>query len=313
MDFIDFYNQKSIETIKSQYKSLVNRCDKYMSLHPDAKLWIRDSDHMYCSIRLEYRNVPDEDYKKLTSTCGMCGSDYHVNMITEDVMINICEYCYAYSEVFDWERMKMLLRYLEKVDSEDQQENKSKIKFDLLLAHLGLKKRIKPNKNRLKSEKKWLNQSSLENIQKANKFRIRVLTPQKSLLYLTLDRIRMDVNERLYLEKDGKKENVIFAGIYLKTRDKNNQRIYQGDIVRFKIKNTDTIWEGVASRKEGAGKYPFWVEDNLNSNFPPEPRMINFQSMEVIGNIFENPDYKVFGGDEAKYYANLIKGMEKSI
>lgn len=56
---------------------LIQRCTRYMESHPNAELWLRDTDHKYCPIRLESKGVPREDYKELLSTCPHCGSTFH--------------------------------------------------------------------------------------------------------------------------------------------------------------------------------------------------------------------------------------------
>ena len=309
MELRNFINE-SQSVVRKDCASLINRCDNYMLLHPQAKLWLRDTDHRFNPIRLESENVPFEDYTELISICSKCGSNIHVdydNNVYDDYGLCFCQYCQSLVCGDGWTKLKKLLTYLDRIDLD--KENNVEKNYE---KHFGYSNKaditdkiitVKPNV------------FAMRNSEYALRLRIRVLTKEKQLLYLTLNRIRMYGENSLYIvhEKD-KSDKVQFAGVCLFGRDKNGERLFQGDIVRFDIKHPDgriLTWEGVlANVKHNNDSVLYIVEDNLYNNFPPSPDWIDNNTIEVIGNLFEDPEYKIMGGDEAKYFATLINGVD---
>lgn len=320
MELRDFYNIESQNLVRKECDFLICRCENYMRLHPQAKLWLRDTDHHYNPIRLESENVPFEDYKELTSICPKCGSNIHVdydnNGYYAEYELRFCKYCQSLVCEDGWTKLQKLLTYLDKIDKVIE-DNENKEKENSIFHHF-LHKFFHKSINDTGIFNKTLvdspNVYAIHNQEKALRFKVRVLTKDKKLLYLALNRIRMDGENSLYIirEKD-KSDKVQFAGAYLNGRDKNGERLFQGDIVRFVFKHPDgriLTGEGVlANMKQKEGRCFYIIEDNLNNNFPPSPDWIDKNTIEVIGNIFEKPDYKILGGHEAKYYAALIKGV----
>ncbi len=296
------------DVVRTECASLINRCDKYMLLHPQSKLWLRDTDHTYNSIRLESENVTIEDYKDLTSTCPRCGSNIHIKYgYYEDYGLLFCEYCQSLVCNDGWEKLNLLLSYLDRIDLTNKNEDQKGISF--LTSYI--KKLFDRNKPKT-SLTVIPNYSTIKNQELASRYRLRVLDKNKQLLYLTLNRIRMDEGGDLYIDHNkDKSDKVQFAGIYLNGRDINDQRLFQGDIVRFKFKEPVgrfSNWEGVlVNRKQENDNILYIVEDNIHNNFPPSPNWIDNNTIEVIGNIFEMPDYRIMGGEEAKNFAYVIR------
>lgn len=310
MEFVNFSREEA-EYVKKTYHALIERCDTYIHRHPSAKIWIRDTDHTYSSIRLE-GNIPMEDYKELVSTCACCGSNQSLSMGDEDFGgIAICDYCRAMKAEYGYGKFYKMMSFLGKIDGEERQSN-------------------------IETQNAIPNSQYLNNVEKAKRFRVRVLVNKQGLLsriqrkqellYLNIDRLRMDEDSRIYIPHgDDKSDIVKFAGIYLNERDKNGHRMFQGDIVKFSCRNFRgemICEEGVLCEVLSNNHYPnvgeqypqptkFYIEDNLNYNFPPPPNAIVNESIEIIGNIFENANYKINGGDEAKYYANCIREVEE--
>lgn len=266
--------------VRRDCTALIQKCDNYLHYHPKAKLWIRDTDHKYCPIRLESENVPPEDYKVLISTCPKCGSNLlgkkaNSNDHYEDYDLEFCDYCLAVSEKTGRKKLLRLLQYTGRIDSSDNYNN-SKCEF------------VEPNN------------CTIQNITLALKEKLRVWTKDQKLLYLILDRIRMNQNGNLYIEHLNDKTDIVkFAGFYL-DRDRYGQRIYQGDVVKcIYRKRLECI--GILTEKHplpNTGKYSFLIEQNPFS-FPLSSQDIDYSTIEVIGNIFENPELM---GDVSKHY-----------
>ncbi len=295
MELRNFFKSEII--VKKDCVSLIDRCDNYMRLHPGSKLWLRDTDHTYFPIRLESENVPKEDYEEIMSLCPRCGSPilknpksnhhhyydkyrhYYYEDYYEDYGFRFCEYCYALEEKDGWKQTVRLLSYLNRIDSNTKSE--TSIIKKLLNIHCFSKKR---NKNiELNNTKRF----------DAEKFRIRVLTSNNKLLYLTLNHIRMNVDGELYIEHDNdKSDQVKYAGVYLRERDKNGKRLYQGDIVQFDFIsfNGERIrLKGILNYKKKEGEATLFVISDNHNSFPPPPERIINNTIEVIGNIYETP------------------------
>ena len=252
---------------------LIQRCNRYMQSHPNAELWLRNTDHRYCPIRLESKGVPREDYDELVSTCPHCGSTFHGefmgnNEYYEDFGINFCNYCLALSEKKGAKKLQRLLSYTGRIDAGD--ENKEH--------------EVTPNIY------------AIQNRSIALKTKLRVLTNQQTLLYLSLDRIRMNEDGNLYIVHGEDKTDIVkFAGIYLNKRDRFGRRIYQGDVVKLMISRFEEdkleckgVVEGSWLSRE-RNKYDLViVEDPIGGSFPLLPDWIIYSTIEVIGNIYEN-------------------------
>lgn len=301
MELRDFSSFKDKELVKSNCASIINRCDNYMSLHPQSKLWLRESDHMTSPVRLESINVPIEDYNELTSTCARCGAntqlDYIVTSPYDDYDLKFCKYCQA-NATGGWRQLKLLLEYLGKIDTPN---NKRKC---------FLKSLFRRQSNPV-SPVNTYNTYAYQNILEAREFKMRVFTVKGKLLYLTLDRIRMDVNEELYIIHDNdKSDKVKFAGAYLHARDTKGNKIYQGDIVRFNYNSIGTQWVtmiGMVSSKYffncSKSDFPYTIlQSCFSGDFPPSPRYIDFNSVEVIGNLFETPEKMIKPGRIVEEY-----------
>lgn len=300
MEFKDFSSKEIEEETKRDFASLIKRCDDYMLSHPNSKIWVRDTDHTYAFIRLETENVPTEDRQILTSLCPKCGSVIQVTTCPsehfEDYGLTFCDYCYATTEENGWQKLVRLLHYLNRVD--DKKERSSSI-FNFISKKLFGSKQtysdthLSPKTHQLDAEH----------------FRIRVWTSLNKLLYVTLNRIRLNENGELYIEHGNDKSDIVkFAGVILKGRDKYGKRLFQGDIIRFifdsgngEKRETEAI---LKSWKLDNNSIRYIVEDNIYSNFPPAPEWIDNDTIEVIGNIFENPDFEI-GNTKAKEFSIL--------
>lgn len=305
MEYVDFYGN-SADWVARTYPSIARRCDEYMKLHPQSKLWIRDTDHWYSSIRLEGTNIPNKDYAALVSTCAICGGNIHLSIGDDDFGgIAICDYCRGMKDEMGYKSFLKVLSFLNRIDSEiPEVKIPDTVSFDLGTGNMtpvvggSIQGDEKPN------------MYAKSKIAEAEKFRFRVWTSQKTLLYLTADKVRINEHGKIYIVHNNDMNDIVsFAGIYLHERDRCGQRMFQGDIVKFsgKAYNGDIISEeGVLcdgnSREHRFNDYI--VEDNLNNQFPLRPLP---GTIEIIGNIFEDADYKVNGGDRAEYYGAYIK------
>ena len=304
MELRDFYADPNL--IREECSSLIHRCDQYMRLHPQSKLWLRDTDHTYSPIRLESENVPKEDYDEISSYCPKCGSTIQPGTINnqyyEDYGFTFCNYCNALTEEDGWKKLVRLLLYLNRIDEIEQTDNNTLF---------GCIAYFSNNKTGQNTERQITDSYICSNLSKAERYRVRVITGEGHVLYLTLNRLRMDNKGKLYIEHKSDKSDIVrYAGIRIKGRDRNGNRLYQGDIVTFDFidyQGKRRKWEGVLRSCRLTSKSILYViEDNLYNNFPPPPDKIDNTTIEIIGNIFD-PNCKV-NGEEAKYYIPLITG-----
>lgn len=261
---------------------LIQKCTRYMESHPNAELWLRDTDHKYCPIRLESKGVPREDYNELLSTCPHCGSTFHGklwgnNEYYEDYGFNFCNYCLAQSEKVGAKKLQRLLSYTSRIDGDNNNEHETS-----------------PNIH------------AIHNRSLAHKTKLRVWTSQQTLLYLSLDRIRLNEDGVLYIDHGKDKNDIVkFAGMYLNIRDRHGCRIYQGDVVKLQLSRyagdkfeskglVEDIW---LSRKRKRYDLVI-VEDPISPSFPLLPDWIDYRTIEVLGNIYETPE--IMGSHFAK-------------
>lgn len=292
----------SESTVKKDCTSLISRCDEYMHLHPHSKIWLRDTDHQYAPIRLETENVPPKHYEELLSLCPKCGFSIQKKTKApryyEDYGFQFCDFCYALEEEDGWTQTIRFLSYLNRIDKNN---SKSSVLKDLFCNYFS--RRILTTKYvASNNEKKY----------DAERFRIRVLTSNGQLLYLTLNHIRMDTEGNLYVSHSRRQhDKVRFAGVYIKQRDKNGQRLYQGDIVQFEFINHEKRikWKGVLRNKKKKGDALLYlIEDNLHNNFPINPDSIINDSIEVLGNIFEMKE--VMGYNASLWYDFILRDTQ---
>lgn len=305
MEYVDFYGN-SAEWVAKTYPSIIRRCDEYMKLHPLSKLWIRDTDHWYSSIRLEGTNVPNNDYNGLGSTCAICGGNIHLSIGDDDFGgVAICDYCRSMKDEKGYNCFLKVLSFLNRIDAEiPEVKTPETVSLDIGTG------KMMPIVGGSTQGDEEPNIYALNKIAEAEKFRLRVWTSQKTLLYLTANKVRIDEHGKIYIVHENDKNDIVsFAGIYLHDRDSHGQRMFQGDIVKFsgKAYNGDIISEeGVLCDGYSNRFNDYTVLDNLYDNFPLSPLP---GTIEIIGNIFEDADYKVNGGDRAEYYGAYIKGI----
>ena len=226
------------------------------------------------------------------------------NQYYDDYGFTFCNYCNALKEEDGWKKLVRLLLYLNRIDEIEQQTNDF-LPFDCI-AHNPIDIFDES------TEKQTTNPYICSNLLNAERYRVRVITKEGNVLYLTLSRVRLNNKGKLYIEhKSDKSDTVRFGGIRIKGSDRKGIRLYQGDIVTFEFvdyQGKKRKWEGVLRSCRFTSKSILYeIEDNLYNNFPPQPNNIDNTTIEIIGNIFENSNYKV-NGEEAKYYIPLITG-----
>lgn len=78
---------------------------------------------------------------------------------------------------------------------------------------------------------------------------------------------------------------------YTELKDKNGREIYEGDIVRNMTETGRTMWQ-IAYRTdpEFVGFLPYEITFMENKSYQPLSRFVRWDSLEIIGNIHENPE-----------------------
>lgn len=283
MDYLDFFDKRKEQLANEICPSLIQRCDKYKSVHPNASFSLRETDHRDCEVVFG-SNIAREDEDKLLSLCAKCGSNRYVEYrVFDDYFLPFCLCCQAERAGRGWGQVKMFLLFLDKIDEDYFNNNPDD--------HLLIGDRKKGGNP---------NSSASFKMTQALKFRIRVLTNENNLLYLTLQKIRMDGEGGLYIVHDNDKtDKVKFAGVYLNVRDRLGKRVFQGDIVKSNYRSYNGSFQpfiGVATlrhRHPISAPYPFMIETNTVGDFPPSPDSIDYDSAEVIGNLFESPELMI--------------------
>lgn len=121
----------------------------------------------------------------------------------------------------------------------------------------------------------------------------------REIKFLAWDRLKKQmffVEAITYVKKTGLPKYVYYVGNksphsirtettllqYTGLKDKNGKEIYEGDIVRY---NTGEAWI-----VKWSGRGGFIYADNGNKNTAATNQLPDMHEVEVIGNIYENPE-----------------------
>ena len=233
---------------------------------------LRDSDHTYNSFcygvypidkydasRSEEQSMLNEQLRKLiSSTCCMCGSDFHVSLgefddrMSSDIFEHKCPLCHAKSEQIGF---KCILKFA-MANTLAKRENK-----------------IIPIPD----------------------IKIRLLNSNNAIFYDYLRNLYVDEDTFYVSNKISVYEKVKYAGMSLGVRDMNGERLYEGDLVVAKLAENGKLYWGMANKNENKWgtqmhKNPMIPNDILlehgYNNFPSP--LTWAESFEIVGNIFQN-------------------------
>lgn len=248
------FSSYNTEAVRRKYSSLVHRCDTYLLEHPGASLWIRETDHRNSPIRLE-GNVPSEDYDKLVlSECAICGSNVDLRAGDDDFgCVGVCGCCKAMmvpdnlaaefvlrpvSQLFN------LLKFLKHSDAEDKNASDEHGGSSIMLRD-GKDYNINGGKIEVDASP---NDAANANVEEVSNIGVRVLTMDNIVCYVKLADLRINVDGKLYISRNGDHAELVrFAGFDLHVQDANGNTLYQGDILRI-----DKYDEGDVSAEDDA-------------------------------------------------------------
>lgn len=233
---------------------------------------LRDSDHTYNSFcygvypidkydasRSEEQSMLNEQLRKLiSSTCCMCGSDFHVSLgefddrMSSDIFEHKCLLCQAKAERSAFKR---ILKYA--------------------MANTFAKK-----------ENRYIQLPQIK---------IRLLNCRNEIFYDYLSNLYVEEGSFYISNRISKHEKVKYAGMSLGARDVNGERLYEGDLVVAILAETGHRYWGMAYKNTNEllnpqPKNPMIPSDILlehgDNNFPSPLTLA--ESFEIVGNIFQN-------------------------